>query len=185
MKATNEDIRKIEKGQERTIDRAVTDEITVVWGPPGTGKTHTMSRIAIEQMRKGKKVLIASHSNISVDGVIKKIVELLEDEGTNAPIRAGKILRYGYMKDDLLKRNRYASSYNFTVMHKPVLKEEEIGEMYGVYPDAHMIDPAPAPAYALWARDVINLSLRSWHVTPEEGETRPEILFTHCIREDS
>ena len=124
MKATNEDIRKIEKGQEITIDRAVTDEITVVWGPPGTGKTHTMSRIAIEQMRKGKKVLIASHSNISVDGVIKKIVELLEDEGTNAPIRAGKILRYGYIKDDLLKMNRYASSYNFTVMHKPVLKEE-------------------------------------------------------------
>lgn len=124
MKATNEDIRKIEKGQERTIFRAINDEITVVWGPPGTGKTHTMSRIAIEQIRKGNKVLIASHSNISVDGVIKKIVELLEEEGNTAPIRAGKILRYGYIKDDLLKTNRYASSYNFTVMHKPVLKEE-------------------------------------------------------------
>lgn len=124
MKATNEDIRKIEKGQERTTVRASNDEITVVWGPPGTGKTHTMSRIAIEQMCKGNKVLIASHSNISVDGVIKKIVELLEEEGNTDPIRAGKILRYGYIKDDVLKMNRYASSYNFTVMHKPVLKEE-------------------------------------------------------------
>lgn len=123
-KATNEDIRKIEKGQERTATRAINDDITVVWGPPGTGKTHTMSRIAIEQMNKGKKVLIASHSNISVDGVIKKTVELLEKEGKKAPVLAGKILRYGYIKDDELKMNRYASSYNFTVMHKPVLKEE-------------------------------------------------------------
>ena len=63
--------------------------------------------------------------------------------------------------------------------------EPEQAVLETLYPDAHMIDPAPAPAYALWARDVINLSLRSWHVTPEEGETRPEILFTHCIREDS
>ena len=123
-KATNEDIRKIEKGQARTISRAVQDEITVVWGPPGTGKTHTMSRIAIQQMHKGRKVLIASHSNISVDGVIKKIVELLKEEGQADPILAGKILRYGYIKDDDLKMNRYASSYNFTVMHKPALKEE-------------------------------------------------------------
>lgn len=122
--ATNEDIRKIEKGQENTIARATNDDITVVWGPPGTGKTHTMSRIAIDMMRKGKRVLIASHSNISVDGVIEKIVELLEAEGETAPIRAGKILRYGFIKDDVLKMNRYASSFNFTVMHKPVLKEE-------------------------------------------------------------
>ena len=123
-KSTDEDIRKIERGQDRTITRSVNDDITVVWGPPGTGKTHTMSRIAIEKMQKGKRVLIASHSNISVDGVIKKIVELLEAKENTDPIHAGKILRYGYIKDEELKMNRYASSYNFTVMHKPVLKEE-------------------------------------------------------------
>ena len=49
-----------------------------VWGPPGTGKTYTMSQIAKTYVKQGKTVLIVSHSNVSVDGVVKKIVELLD-----------------------------------------------------------------------------------------------------------
>ena len=61
---------------------------------------------------------------------------------------------------------------------KPVLKEEEIGEMYGVYPDAHMIDPlGDAPAYALWARHIRGLTLQNYAVFPQGGESRPAFVL--------
>lgn len=44
-----------------------------MWGPPGTGKTYTMAKIAKKYIAQNKSVLIVSHSNVSVDGVIKKL----------------------------------------------------------------------------------------------------------------
>ena len=60
---------------------------------------------------------------------------------------------------------------------KPLTAPEEIGDMHLVYPDAHMIDPADAPAYALWARHVRTLTVKDLMVTPEGEEKRPEFLL--------
>ena len=60
---------------------------------------------------------------------------------------------------------------------KPPVPPEDIGEMHLVYPDAHMIDPADAPAYALWARHAEGLWVKDVRVTPEGEETRPEFLL--------
>ena len=75
--ATMEPYTMISKGQEIAKRKAVQQDITVIWGPPGTGKTHTMSEIAIEFFKQNKSVLVVSHSNISVDGVIKKVAEIM------------------------------------------------------------------------------------------------------------
>ena len=61
--ATKEPIEKIPKGQDEVIKRAEKEPVTIVWGPPGTGKTHTMSELAIRFLKQGKKILIVSHSN--------------------------------------------------------------------------------------------------------------------------
>jgi len=64
------------------------------------------------------------------------------------------------------------------VTQKPVLREDQIGEMYGVYPDAHMIDDmGDAPAYGLWARHVDNLTLVNYRVTPDGNDPRPFLLL--------
>ena len=61
---------------------------------------------------------------------------------------------------------------------KPVIGENQIGELRGVYPDAHMIDDlGDAPAYALWARHVHGLTLCDYAVTPEDGEARPAFVL--------
>ena len=62
-----------------------------------------------------------------------------------------------------------------------ILKQDEIGEMTEVYPDAHMIDEvrgvkADAPAYGLWARHVKGLVLDDYKVTAE-GDSREEYIF--------
>ena len=58
-----------------------------------------------------------------------------------------------------------------------MLREQDIGELRGVYPDAHMIDVlGDAPAYTLWARHVHGLTLDAYEVTPEGDEARPALV---------
>lgn len=112
--STDTDIDSVPKGQEEVEKKLETDDIVTVWGPPGTGKTYTMAKIAKKYIAQNKSVLIVSHSNVSVDGVIKKVVEML-DTDMQSYIEEGKILRFGYVRDDELSRNPYATSFNYAL----------------------------------------------------------------------
>lgn len=122
--ATKEPIEKIPKGQEEVLSRAMKEPVTIVWGPPGTGKTHTMSELAIRFMKQGKSILLVSHSNVSVDGVARKIYDLLEEKKEPALYCNGKILRYGYIRDEELSMNSYISSFKYAVSQNKKLNEE-------------------------------------------------------------
>ncbi len=61
---------------------------------------------------------------------------------------------------------------------RPVRKEEDFDDMRGAYPDAHMIDAVgDAPAYALWARHVRDLSLVGYSILPDEPDPRPAVII--------
>lgn len=122
--ATKEPGKQIPKGHDAVIEKAMSEPVCVVWGPPGTGKTHTMAELAINSMNAGKTVLIVSHSNVSVDGVAKKIDELLRKNNQTAALKAGKILRYGYVRDEELNKNPYVNSFYYTVTKNPALNEK-------------------------------------------------------------
>lgn len=82
----------IAKGQDNAIINSTTQPITIIWGPPGTGKTFTLAEIAMKMYKNGKSVLILSQSNIAVDNAmleIKKRTTLFDE---------GKIFRAGYSK---------------------------------------------------------------------------------------
>ena len=112
--STDTDIANVPKGQPAVESKLKTDDIVTVWGPPGTGKTYTMAKIAKKYIAQNKSVLIVSHSNVSVDGVIKQVVDML-DEDMHSYLEDGKILRLGYVRDDELAQNPYATSFNFTL----------------------------------------------------------------------
>lgn len=97
--STHKSISNIEKGQDIALQRAITDDITFIWGPPGTGKTYTMAQIAISFLTKGKRILIVSHSNVSVDGAARQIKEQLVNNGENKYLKSGKIIRYGFIRN--------------------------------------------------------------------------------------
>lgn len=122
--ATKESYLQIPKGQEIAKKKAEQEDITVIWGPPGTGKTHTMSEIAIEFLKQNQSVLIVSHSNISVDGVIKKIAELMRSNKKDALLKNGTVLRYGYVRDEKLTNDTDTVAFNFALNHNPDLKKE-------------------------------------------------------------
>jgi hypothetical protein len=112
--ATAEAISKVPMGYDNVLSHFENNEITAVWGPPGTGKTYLMAKIAIDYVKKGKSVLIVSHSNVSVDGVIKRIVSML-DGSMQQYLKDGKILRYGYVRDDELSKHPFATSFNYAL----------------------------------------------------------------------
>ena len=91
-------------GQDNAVRMSLSQPITFIWGPPGTGKTQTLARIAIKHMEVGHRVLMLSHSNVAVDGAIMRVYKLNPD---GAP---GKLVRYGYPKDKELVDHPYLTS---------------------------------------------------------------------------
>lgn len=47
----------------------------LIHGPPGTGKTRTISEIAAQMAKKGSRALITSHTNIAVDNALEAVLQ--------------------------------------------------------------------------------------------------------------
>ena len=100
---------RISKGQDRACEMAFSQPITFIWGPPGTGKTETLAKIALKHINAGNRVLMLSYSNVSVDGALKRVFK------KNAQFAPGEILRYGYPRDEFLLKHEYLTSHSFTM----------------------------------------------------------------------
>lgn len=116
--------KNIAKGQAVAKEKAIHSDITVIWGPPGTGKTYTMADIALHFIEKGQSVLLVSHSNVSVDGVANKIAQMLSEQKKDDILKAGKVLRYGFVRNEELQKNDYTVSFNYTLLKHPEEKKK-------------------------------------------------------------
>lgn len=66
---------KNNENQRKAITSSLINDITYIWGPPGTGKTTVIGQIINELMRRNRSVLLVSHTNTAVDGAIKIVDE--------------------------------------------------------------------------------------------------------------
>lgn len=123
--ASSESTLNIPMGQEQAIRKALTSPVTFIWGPPGTGKTYTMAEIAIQFLQQGKTVLIVSHSNVSVDGAIKKVGELIRNKHLDKMLKSGKVLRHGYVRDKILNADDDLAAFNYTLSRNKKLISEK------------------------------------------------------------
>jgi len=80
--------------QQKMILAASTYPFNLIVGPPGTGKSYTISALAIEHLSKGKSVLIASRTDQAVDVIANKIENQLEIK--DVIVRGG---RSTYLRD--------------------------------------------------------------------------------------
>ena len=105
----------IARGQDAAIHHAITSPITVIWGPPGTGKTYTMAKIAQHFLQQEKNILIVSHSNVSVDNVAKQIYSQVKSNNLSHLLGQSHILRYGYVRDEELQKNEFVTSFKVAI----------------------------------------------------------------------
>ncbi len=110
---------KITTGQEEALQMAQKQPITFIWGPPGTGKTYTLAKIALKHIEVGHRVLMLSYSNVSVDGAILKVKELTPQVST------GVVVRYGHPKIQQVRENPYLYSNNLVLHRYPDLVKEK------------------------------------------------------------
>ena len=116
-------ISTIKRGQDIAISHSINNDITVIWGPPGTGKTYTMARMVEEFVSLEKRILIVSHSNISVDNVVKQISNQFTQHNQTEFLAQGKVLRYGYVRDEELQKNENCVAFNYALNCYPELKQ--------------------------------------------------------------
>ena len=70
-------------------------DLSLIHGPPGTGKTRTLVEVIRQEVRNGKRVLFSAASNTAVDNM----AERLQNEGMN-------IIRCEVMSnDELMNKN--------------------------------------------------------------------------------
>lgn len=84
------------------LRRSLGSETTFVWGPPGTGKTTTLTRIVEAHYRAGRSVLLVSNTNIAVDTALERVAERLKGE---PEFHQGLVIRQGpVVKEELRRR---------------------------------------------------------------------------------
>lgn len=93
--------RNLNADQTRVVRRAVGSDLSLVWGPPGSGKTTTLAALAEAWYREGVTLLVTAWSNRTVDKLLLAIAERLEPK---LPDR--RILRVGPIESCEL-RERY------------------------------------------------------------------------------
>ena len=79
--------------QMSSIQKALYNPVSFIWGPPGTGKTTTLGFVIANLMLDGKKVLFVSNTNRAVDVGMLAVVEALHKIGKSKLIP--EITRFG------------------------------------------------------------------------------------------
>lgn len=59
--------------QKRAVERALTNQLSIIQGPPGTGKTQTILNIIANLLMADKNVIVVSNNNSAVDNVLEKL----------------------------------------------------------------------------------------------------------------
>lgn len=99
---------KLDEIQQNSIQQALDHNVTFIWGPPGTGKSFTLSRLLVSLYVSGEKTLVSSTANVAIDGLLEKTAAVLDDifiKERKDLAAEKKILRIGYSQSDRIRAN--------------------------------------------------------------------------------
>lgn len=90
-----------DESQQKAFRAALDHDITFIWGPPGTGKSYTLAAIIMALYKmKGERTAVCCLSNIAVDQLLNKVVDIIEVKEPEMP--RGEFYRAGRTQDDKL-----------------------------------------------------------------------------------
>lgn len=114
-------IEKIKSNVHELVLRSKYNPVTFVWGPPGTGKTYTLARVAANKYFQQKRVLILSHSNQAVDVLLGEIADFIKKKGR---FHVGDILRFGGNSGEHLANNIEVTTTMLIEKQDPMLAQD-------------------------------------------------------------
>ncbi|CCH59911.1 hypothetical protein TBLA_0C00960 [Henningerozyma blattae CBS 6284] len=96
---------QLNESQKTAIKFSLANSISIIHGPPGTGKTYTLVELIQQLVHRGQRVLVCGPSNISVDTILERLSKVLPPDS---------LLRIGHPAR-LLEKNL---SYSLDVLSK-------------------------------------------------------------------
>lgn len=84
--------------QLEAIESILTQSISFVWGPPGTGKTSTLGLAIASLVKEGETVLLLAHSNTAVDTAMRSLAKYLQG---SSYYKEGLVIRFGFGSGDI------------------------------------------------------------------------------------
>lgn len=84
---------ELNASQTRAVQLCADSELAFVWGPPGTGKTHTLGHIITELLAQGQRILVTSTTNAAVDQALAKLAGIPEAQPF---LNDGRVVRIGH-----------------------------------------------------------------------------------------
>lgn len=92
------DNKDLDQEQIRAFSSAIDKRVTIIWGPPGTGKSHTISNIINHFIDKNEKTLVLCLANVALDSLLLKVIGVKinnQDE-----LKKYQVVRVGLTKND-------------------------------------------------------------------------------------
>lgn len=103
-------------------------DLSLVVGPPGSGKTEVIAKAASELASAGERILVTSHTNIAVDNVIEKLAA----QDRHQVVRAGRPEKLSKGSQELMLSKAISDSDDETVtalLDKVEQLESKISEL--------------------------------------------------------
>ena len=97
---------KLDSSQKKAFLAALDTDLTLIWGPPGTGKSHTLASIIFALYQLGEdRTVVCCLSNVAVDQLLCKLLDVIEKK--NLTINPGNIYRAGRSMDSRIISTDY------------------------------------------------------------------------------
>lgn len=110
----------LNESQQRAVQFALSaEDVAVIHGPPGTGKTTTLIELISQLVARGQKVLACAPSNTAVDNLLERLVPL----GINA-VRLGHPARVSEALRDYSLDGRVMQHPDMKVVHSLMAESE-------------------------------------------------------------
>lgn len=112
--------------QRQAIITSLKNEVSFIWGPPGTGKTTTLGGIVHSYLTNcdGLKLLVLSHTNVATDKAAEKIIDLCYE---NQLLTEGKIIRVGNIVED--PKNSVLKKEHISLVKVSKIAEKKTSEL--------------------------------------------------------
>lgn len=100
---------QLDSQQLEAIKQSLSKSLSLIWGPPGTGKSLTLAHLLVNYLIRNKKTLVCCIANVAVDSITKKLIELLEilNRDKKIDFKNGEVLRLGFTRDSSLNKLDY------------------------------------------------------------------------------
>ncbi len=111
------------------VKTSIQNDITLIWGPPGTGKSFTIAHYLLNSMLRNERTIVCCIANAAVDSITNATIKIIKQYNTKHKIdyQNGKILRVGYTRDPKLISETYLSP-NSPRANQLIVSIEEINK---------------------------------------------------------